>query len=277
MAEEVGGKPFAKQVAERLFDPLGMTHTTFHPTVAMTYPLSQGHHALGSAKPTVVRPFADNSGYWPAGFMFSSAPDLARFAIAFMNGGRIDGKQVLQPALISKLSTGYVEVPSRGAGAKYGYGLMIREHRGVRLVEHGGAIAGFGTIFIMAPDQRFAVVVLANKTAQSLNKTAEKAMELMLPLKPKDETKGELPISESDMARFIGNYAQGGTGMEILIKDGKLHMKQGPNQLPLTRIGEYRFSFMPPGAPRASEFALVLGADGKVEYLHFGSRAMKRR
>jgi hypothetical protein len=34
---------------------------------------------------------------------------------------------------------------------------------------------------------------------------------------------------------------------------------------------------MPPGATRASEFALVPGADGKIEYLHFGSRAMKKQ
>jgi CubicO group peptidase (beta-lactamase class C family) len=278
VVEEVGGRPFAKQVAERLFEPLGMTRTTFYPTVAMTYPLSQGHHSLGSAKPTIVRPFADNSGYWPAGFMFSSVTDLARFAIAFMNGGRIDGKQVMQPGVISKLATGYVEVPSRGAGAKYGYGLMLREHRGVRLVEHGGAIAGFGSTFIMAPDQRVAVIVLGNKTAQGLGKTAEKALELMLPLKPKDDAGRDMPLSESDMARFAGTYTQGGgPSAELLIKDGKLHIKQGPAQFPLTRIGEYRFSFMPPGAPRASEFALVPGADGRIEYLHSGARAMKKK
>jgi len=42
LIEEVGGKPYADQMNERLFKPLGMNRTTFRPTMAMTYPLSQG-------------------------------------------------------------------------------------------------------------------------------------------------------------------------------------------------------------------------------------------
>ena len=146
--EEVGGRFYADQMSERLFSPLRMNRTTFRPTLAMTYPLSQGHDASGKAKPTVVRPFVDNVAGWPDGFMFSSVTDLARFAIAFMNGGRIDGKQVLTPAVITKLSMPYADLHSPfGFGhGKYGYALFVHDYRGARVVWHAGLIPGFGAL-----------------------------------------------------------------------------------------------------------------------------------
>ena len=277
VVEAISGRPYADQMGEAIFKPLGMTRTTFRPTVAMTYPLAQGHNAAGKSAPTVVRPFADNAASWPAGSMFTNVLDLSRFIIAFMNGGRLEGKQVLSPQVITKLSTPQVSIPS-DQNAKYGYGLMISSYRGVRVVEHGGSRSGYGSVIKMAPENRFAVIVLGNRTGVALNKTAEKAMELMLPLKPKedDKPKQELPMTAAEMASYAGKYGQRDVSFEILLKDGKLFLKQGPNELPIRKIDEKRFSAAPPDNSRPMEFALVAGADGKAEYFHAGLRAAKR-
>jgi CubicO group peptidase (beta-lactamase class C family) len=275
--ETIGGKAYADQMNESLFKPLGMTSTTFRPTVAMTYPLAQGHNAAGKSTPVVVRPFADNAASWPAGSMFTNVVDLSRFIIAFMNGGKIDGRQVLSPAVIAKLSAPQVAIPSQ-PDAKYGYGLMMSNYRGMRVVEHGGSRSGYGSVIKMVPEQRFAVIVLGNRTGVALNKTAEKAMELMLPLKPAvvDKPKQELAMSASEMANYVGKYGQRDVGFEILVKDGKLFLKQGPNELPVSKVGETRFSAVSPGNSRPMEFALVPGPDGKAKYIHIGLRAAKR-
>ncbi len=275
--QEVGGKSYADQISERLFKPLGMASTTFRPTEAMTRPLSQGHNAFGKARPVVVRPFADNAAYWPAGFMFSNVLDLSRFAVAFMNGGMIDGKQVLSPSVITKLSTGYVDAPSLSEGAKYGYGLMVRDHRGVRVVEHGGAIDGFGCLFQMVPEQRFAVIILANKSGQSLGKAADKAMELMLPLKAKDDAaKKEIPMSEAEMKEYIGVYAQNTLKLEMFVKDGKLFAKLQGMEAAVTKTGNNRLSMALPISPEPLAIVVVRGADGKIEYIHGGLRALRK-
>jgi len=52
---------FTDQLEERIFKPLGMTRTTLRPTMAMTWPLVQGHDVSGREKPKVVRPAADQS------------------------------------------------------------------------------------------------------------------------------------------------------------------------------------------------------------------------
>lgn len=278
LIEEVGGKPYADQISERLLKPLGMASTTFRPTMAMTYPLSQGHQAVGTARPTVVRPFSDNAAHWPAAFIFSSVNDLSRFAIMFMNGGKIDGKQVLSPSVVARMQTPYADIPRGSNEGKYGYGLMIHDFRGVKMVEHGGSIDGFVCLFQMVPEQRVAVIILANKSGASLRKIAERAFELMLPLSVKVETpKQDLPITEAEMADYSGIYLfSDGRKIELLVKEGKLFLRQGAVEMPVTKSGEARLSFTPPNTSNSQEFAVVRGASGKVEFLHTGSVAFKK-
>ena len=276
-SESISKKPFADHMSESIFKPLGMTSSTFRPTVAMTYPFAQGHNASGGTAPTVVRPFADNSASWPAGSMFSNVLDLSRFIIAFMNDGKLDQKQVLSPQVIAKLSTPQASIPSQPA-AKYGYGLMISTYRGVRVVEHGGSRSGYGSVIKMAPDHRFAVIVLGNRTGVALNKTAEKAMELMLPLKPKDDGRPnqDLPMTAAEVAHYVGKYGQREANVEILLKDGKLFLKQGQNERPIRKVGKNRFAVGAPNNSTPMQFTLVTGSDGKAEYFHAGLRASRR-
>jgi len=60
VAEKAAGKPFADVVKDDLLAPLGMKRSTFRPTLAMTYPLAQGHE-LKAGQPAIVRPAADNA------------------------------------------------------------------------------------------------------------------------------------------------------------------------------------------------------------------------
>jgi len=269
--QEVVGKLYADHMSESLFKPLGMNRTTFRPTMAMTYPLAPGHRAQGKEKPTVVRPLADDSRLWPAGTMYSSINDLARFAIAFLNGGKIEGKQVLLPSVITQLSTPRVEIPSFVDDTQYGYCLWINEHRGVCQVGHDGAMTGYVATLKMAPEHRFAVIILANKDNGWLPKTLEKALELMLPLAAKSEVKPKpaLPMNAAEMRRYVGVYANPNRWTaEILMRDRKLVLKQFGAELPITKIGDSRFSVQPPNASQPQEFVIGLGADGNPAYLH---------
>lgn len=277
LIEAAGGKPYADMMSERLFKPLGMNSTTLRPTVAMTYPLSQGHQARGNDKPAVIRPFADNVANWPAGSVFTSANELARFAIAFLNHGRLDGKQALSAAVIGKLSTPHAELPGQ-PGAEYGYGLTIRKHRGVRVLQHGGTRSGFGSSVRMAPEHRLAVIVLVNRTGGRLPKTVEKATELLLPLEPQPvpQTKLPLPLTEAEMGGYVGVYRNGSTTAEIAIKEGKLVLKMPGAEFPLSKLSADRLGFTPPGASRPEELVVVMGADGKPEYLHREGRSLKK-
>jgi CubicO group peptidase (beta-lactamase class C family) len=276
--EEVTGKPYADAMDELVFKPLGMNRTTLRPTVAMTYPFSQGHVATGGAGPSVVRPYPDKVEHLPSGGVFTSVLDYSRFVIAFMNGGKVDGRAVLLPGVIAKLSTPYAENPSgnRRWNARAGYGLNVLDYRGVRVLQHGGSVMGFGSLVRMVPGQQFSVIILANRSGALFLKTFEKATELALRLPPevKAPAKEPLPMSEEEMSSYTGAYVNSPTylSVEILKKDDGLFLRQvGSSEMSrIIRVGENRFS------ADGEEFALVPGAGGAVEYLHIVGHAFKR-
>lgn len=267
VAEEVGGKPYADVMDERVFRPLGMKRTTFKPTMAATYPLAIGHEARSSSA-TVIRPLAENAAGWPAGSMFSSVNDLSRWAVAFLNEGKIDGKQVLPPAVIVKLSAKHVTVPG---GRHYGYGLQVAEHRGVPVVEHGGSRAGYGSFIRFLPEQKSAVIVLCNTTGGQLPRTVERAMDLLAPLGPRPSRQPGEALTADEAKKYAGRFTNNRGRAMLVERDGRLFFRRGPGQdQPVTKVG--------PDHLRAGgiEIHLVNGPDGAPEYLFMGGRAMKR-
>ncbi len=277
LVERLSGEPYSRAIQKRVLGPLNMSRTTFLPSMAMTYPFSVGHVGNTGVAARVMRPMEDNAQIWPAGFLFSNGPDLARFAIAFMNGGQIDGKPAMSAKLIERLSTPNAPVQSQMEGS-YGYGLIVRDHRGVRIVEHGGTTASFASDFVMAPTQRVAVIVLANRSSH-LMKTMEKALELMLPLAPKPADPEPLKFTEREIADYVGRYAQDPNSRSPLelARDGEgLALKQGQAQFPLTKIGNDLFTVKLPRFSSPLRMKVLRGKDGKVTYLHNRLRALKR-
>ncbi len=269
LIEAVGGKRYADQMRDTLFAPLGMTRTTLRPTMAMTYPLAQGHDVEGG-KASIVRPAANNAASWPAGSIFSNVLDLSRFVMAFVGGGTIEGHAVLSPAVIAMVSTPATKIP--GSDAEYGYGVNIGAYRGLRLVQHGGSRSGYGSTIRMVPDRQAGVIVLANRTGASLPRTAERALELVLALPPAPAVSGSTsapppPMTGREMAAYAGVYSQGARRMEIVAKDGKLFLRQGARETELRRTGAHRF---------APNLFFVAGADGTIEYLHSGGRSWRK-
>jgi CubicO group peptidase (beta-lactamase class C family) len=251
LVEVLHGKAYADAMTERLFEPLGMKRTTLRPTTAMTWPLAQGHNSIGGGAPYIARPAADNAASWPAGSMFSSVSELARFTVAFLNDGMVEGKRALDPKAIAMLSTAHAKYP--GSDDAYGYGLTIREHRGVRMVEHGGSRMGYGSSIRMAPAQRVAVIVATNRSGATLPATAEKALEMMVSLKERVAPARR----ETATSGVVGVYRNGDQRIEVVERGGKLVVVRGASEVPF------------------SGYVTVPG-EGRVEYLWSGSRAFAR-
>jgi CubicO group peptidase (beta-lactamase class C family) len=274
---EAHGKPYADAMHDLLFEPLGMGRSTLRPTLAMTYPFAQGHEA-GAAGPRVVRPFPDDARFWPNGGVFTSVNDFSRFALAFLNGGKVDGRQTLSPAVIARLSKTHLPRPGGAPGdqAQVAYGLVERQHHGARLLQHGGSRLGSGSVVRMAPDQRFAVIILANRTDAFLPKTLEKATELCLPLRREagPERKPPRPLTKEEKERYVGTYINHPDELSVeIFLDGEALMIRRAGQKtasPLTQTGDGLFSF------GGQELAVTLGPEGAPTYVHLGGRALKR-
>lgn len=270
-AQEASGKLYADLMTERIFQPLGMRSTTFRPTVAMTYPLAVGHQTKPNEKPTVVRPLPQDARLYPAGTFYTSLNDMARFAIMFLSGGKIDGKQIFPQSVIKKMSTPYAKQLSAADDSSYGYGLFINMRRGTRTVWHDGSMTGYVASILFVPQQKFAVIILGNTNNIVLNKTQETAMEMMLSLKPKEDAKPKFaqPVTETEMQKLVGTYTQPNRfKIEIFTKEGKLFIREFNQGMTLNKIGDNRFSFQFPNARQSVEIYIQTAEKGKSAFVH---------
>ena len=264
VVEDLYGKPYADAMTELLFKPLGMERTTLRPFMAITYPFATGH-AVEDGKPTILRPMFNNVAMWPAGSIFSNAKDLSRWVVALMNDGKVDGKQLLPSSLISQMVQHHVPVPGE-TDSYYGYGLTVFKYKGMEFVGHGGFSRGYGSMIQMVPSRKFAVIVLTNKSGETMRKSLNKAMELGLGLKD-DETQKSNPVAApvaSEMNEYVGVYSHAPQIWDVSIKDGKLYVKFDGKDYPMTKSGERKFTF---GEQNENELVFVTVKDGKIRFL----------
>jgi CubicO group peptidase (beta-lactamase class C family) len=264
VVEELQGKPYADAMTELVFKPLGMERTTLSPFMVITYPFATGH-AVEGGKPTILRPMFNNVAMWPAGSIFSNAKDLSRWVIGLLNEGRVDGKQLFSASVVNQMVQHHVPVPGE-TDSYYGYGLTVFKYHGLEFAGHGGFSRGYGSMIQMVPSRKFAVIVLTNKSGETMRKSLNKAMELGLGLKDDEPQKPApaAPLTESEMKEYVGSYSHAPTIWEVSVKDGKLFVKFDGTEHALTKSGDRKFTF---GAQNQNELVFVAGKNGKIGFL----------
>jgi CubicO group peptidase (beta-lactamase class C family) len=279
LVEEAAGKPYADAMKEILLAPLGMERATFRPTEAMTRAISQGHEVPEEGPVKVVRPFSDDSRQWPNGFLMTSASEMGRFAIAFLNGGRLEGKEVLSPAAIARVSTSHAEIPYDLPDMKrprYGYGLFLHNWEGVSIAEHVGQMPGFTSILKMAPAERFAVILLANREGVMFEKTLSAAFAAFRKEEAATPAVTEpVPMTPAEMDQVTGVY-RNRWPVSIVHQEGALFLEQFGGRLAVTKRGADLYFAQPPGSRPAIPFRILPGAGGKGELLQMFLWLFKR-
>ena len=269
VVEELTGRPYSDAMRELVFKPLGMRRTTLRPLEAMTYQLALGHNVeKGGA--VVIRPISNNVAKYPGGSIYSSVNELARFAVAMMNGGKLEGRQALLPLVVEELPKPQFYLPGEER-AFYGYGLLGFEAGGVKTVSHGGVSSGYGSTIMFAPDYKLAVIVLTNRNGATLPQTRQRAMQLALPLKPDPaEQPKPQPPDADEMRRYVGKYAHAPQTWEVFVKDGKLFLKEDGKEFELTKLGRDRFGY------EQGEVLFVPDERGTAGHIFMGLYAARR-
>ena len=156
------GAAYDKAMQTNIFDPLGMTSTTFDYGKALAGNHASPHGDDVDGKPAVAELAFDYSIYpaRPAGGSWTSAHDLARYVVDELNEGKLpDGKQLVTAANL--LQRRKPQVPL-GEDAWYGMGLIVDKTYGVPVISHGGSMAGYKSDFYFLPETGEGVVILTN-------------------------------------------------------------------------------------------------------------------
>jgi hypothetical protein len=110
----------------------------------------------------------------PAGAINSSAADMARWLLAQLAGGQLDGATVMSPATAKRQLTPHMLVPGSGevpglTSYAYGLGWAIGRYREHDIALHAGGIDGFQTHCMLLPDDGIGVAVLTNTSASLMD------------------------------------------------------------------------------------------------------------
>ncbi|MXO50906.1 serine hydrolase [Erythrobacter gaetbuli] len=156
------GAAFDRAMDERIFDPLGMNNTTFDFSEAMKANWAKPH-ARGYAGPVEEAPMDWNYmvyPYRPAGGVWSTAHDMALYALNELNNGKLaDGSQLASAENLLKRRERYVPL---GEDSWYGMGLMEDASLGKQVYFHGGSLIGFKSNFWFIPEDGIGAVLLTN-------------------------------------------------------------------------------------------------------------------
>jgi len=110
--EVISGQAYEDFMDERLFHPLGMRDTTFWPNeeqlarVAKCYGTNLEKSALVESRITqLAQPYSDRTRKpMPAGGLFASAGDCARFMQMILNGGVAGGRRYVSESAIAEMT-----------------------------------------------------------------------------------------------------------------------------------------------------------------------------
>lgn len=157
LVARIRGRPWADVVRDEVLLPLGMTRTTTRPVA----PAARGLAVHPWADVVLAEPEHDAQAMAPAGQLWSTLTDLARWSTLLQGGGGA----VLSESTLEEMMLPAGVDPMDPEWAAYGLGLQLARRDGRTLVGHGGSMPGFLAAVYVDRDEEVGVVVLANATS----------------------------------------------------------------------------------------------------------------
>jgi CubicO group peptidase (beta-lactamase class C family) len=235
LIEAMSGKSYVQFVQDEILTPLGMANTRY-PVSAFPAGSYAKAYVKGAAKPQeFVNLFASGGAY-------STADDLARIAMMFLNGGRVGTTRILSGASVAEMAKdqtiGSFD-PIHNNSLAYGLGWDSVSQPGLAAVGFDGWAKGgdsndYHAALVVSPQAQLGIVVLAVSGPGSPRAIAVAERVLLRAL---DEN-GRIaafpspllsvvppvaPVPDGLLAAIAGEYAQGNLIMQLQPKpDGSL-------------------------------------------------------
>jgi len=272
VVERASGRSLPQFAAERIFRPLGMKDTHFHDDHTQIVP----NRATGYSprKDGGFRIEMSNFEQTGDGSLYTTVRDMNLWDRNFYEGtvgGRELLQQMVQPAQLAS-----------GRTLDYAFGLVLDEHKGLEVVGHGGAWAGYRADLIRFPAQHASVVCLCNLATANPSALARRVADVVLAdaiaagggghpdaSEPPDKAsaKGPVRVRRTELEQKAGTYRDPVTGTlrDLSFRHGRLEVdvfggtyELQPFSPTLFRLmdapGEMDITFDPPAPGRRLSF-----------------------
>jgi CubicO group peptidase (beta-lactamase class C family) len=174
LVEQVSGRSFDAYLQEKIFGPLGMTHSarlSEDPPYPQATPIERVYSVF--SKSNLEAPIYGSARVGGGG-LYSTVPDMAQFVIAHLNQGQVGDVQLLEPETVAEMHGPKVFSKADLGMEAYGYGWTRYRQEPWQFWGsffqffgaggHGGGDVGYRTrIYAVEKDEGgFGVIVLTN-------------------------------------------------------------------------------------------------------------------
>ncbi len=167
--EKASGQTYGTFLKENIFDPLGMSNSGYNPNpeyLAIGYKeYSYGY----KADPL------DLSIAYACGGIYSTIEDLYKWDQALYT------EKLLPQKLLDEMFKVQVVLDPQYPSIGYGYGWVVSDMNGHRLVSHIGNAAGFITEILRFPDDKVTVIILSNNETLDIGVVRDYIVTRLLP------------------------------------------------------------------------------------------------
>ena len=170
--KRVSGTSLREFAEENIFQPLGMRDTHFHDDRTMIVKnRADGHFPRADGGFGIFTTSFDLVG---SGGLYTTVEDLFVWDRNFYQNKLGRGGQGLIDRMLTRGKL------NNGEELEYAFGLMVNEHKGLKMVSHGGGFIGFSAELIRFPGREFSIAVLCNLSGIDAGQLARRVVNFYL-------------------------------------------------------------------------------------------------
>lgn len=211
LVQKISGKDYEKYMVDHVLKPLGVTtpHPVY-PTPEMVERMALPYKAGGSlGKP--VPEVQVHFDVYPAGDIYLTAEDMARYLGAQIDGGVFNGHRILSDSSVREMHK-----PRFGGDYGFGFWIIHDSTTGHTLIHHGGAIPGQRAFLIGDLDAHVGVYYMTNSdylpdaAPPAESEVVYAALKLLRgeDYVPRPERKG-IAVDDKVLNSYVGTYDLG--------------------------------------------------------------------
>lgn len=273
LVEHIRGEPWDEVLRREVLDPLGMLRTTTLPEA----PHAGGFAVHPWADVMQPEPLQDTGLMGPAGQLWSTTADLARFA-AFLAAG---DAPVLVADTVEKMRTPGAPLEAGDWDISYGLGMQLIRHDGKVLAGHTGSMPGFLACLLLDVGEDVGAVVVANVTSGvAIGGLAANLAQIVAHHEPKiPEPWRPMPESDAELLALAGPWYWGPSAWVLRVKAdrrlefGPIDAKGGATRLRPEPDGTWTSL---DGYHAGETLRVVRDGAGGISHLDFGTFVFTR-
>ena len=197
---------------------------------------------------------------YPAGDIYLTAEDMARYLVAQLNGGVFQGNRILSEESVREMHT-----PQFVGDYGFGFWMVKDSATGHTLIHHGGAIAGQRAFLIGDLDARVGVYYMTNSdylpdaTPPAQSEVVYAALKLLRgeSYVPRPQRKG-IAVDEKVLNSYVGTYELGRQTLIVSRVGRALALQQNGQSTINELLAETPVRFF----QRGSNIAITFEGDG---------------